>query len=235
MKGNFSFICLLSESINSFGSYKKLCFKSSFNLYFPYETLIILFSASILFKSTTRDPSDMFCIPDRTTFSRSFRVNNPFCFLAISIIWFTAFIVVLQLHRKVITNLANINVFCRYCYIFNRGNSGQHNKYGKYWSYLPILLYFIRFYNYHPSANCTNCEILRLTCRFYFPLQSYSGERTSSTVPLIGFVELTTTFHNFRQVEIGYFINSSAIYLPYPSFPAVSSLHVKFRTRQESR
>jgi len=80
-----------------------------------------------------------------------------------------------------------------------------------------------------------NCELLRLTCRFYFPLQSYSGERTSSTVSLIGLVELTTAFHNFRQAEIGYFINSSAIYLPYPSFPAVSSLHVKFRFRQESR
>jgi hypothetical protein len=30
-------------------------------------------------------------------------------------------------------------------------------------------------------------------------------------------VDLTTTFHNFRQAEIGYFINSSGIYLSYPS------------------
>lgn len=86
MKGNFSFICLLSESMNSLGLYKKSYFKSSFDLYFPYETLMILFSASILFKSTTRELSDMFFIPERTAFSRSFRVNCPFCFLAISII-----------------------------------------------------------------------------------------------------------------------------------------------------
>ncbi len=91
------------------------------------------------------------------------------------------------------------------------------------------------FYNTQYFGILACLAFLRLTCRFYFPLQSYSGERTSSTVPLIGLVELTTAFHNFRQAEIGYFINSSAIYLPYPSFPAVSSLHVKFRSRQESR
>ena len=43
-----------------------------------------------------------------------------------------------------------------------------------------------------------------------------------------GLVDLTTTFRNFHQVLIGYFINPSAIYLSYPSVSTVSWLHVKF-------
>ena len=77
------------------------------------------------------------------------------------------------------------------------------------------------------------------SCRLYFPLQRYCGKGTPSTAMLNSFanglVDLTTTFRNFHQVLIGYFINPSAIYLSYPSVSTVSWLHVKFRSRQESR
>ena len=72
--------------MNSLGIYINSCFKSSFNLYFPYETLMILFSASIPSISITRDLYDMFFIPERTLFSKSLRMNSTPYFLAISII-----------------------------------------------------------------------------------------------------------------------------------------------------
>mgnify|MGYP000857032773 CR=1 FL=1 len=93
------------------------------------------------------------------------------------------------------------------------------------WTYRSIFIEisFLFFFisSYTRFISFTSCCNHQLTCRLYFPLQRYCGEGTPSTAPPIGsanrLVDLTTTFHNFRPTEIGYFINSLAIYLSYPS------------------
>lgn len=103
------------------------------------------------------------------------------------------------------------------------------------------LLFLIWYKFIAPYTGCA-LQIMNSSgssCRLYFPLQRYCGKGTPSTAMLNSFanglVDLTTTFRNFHQVLIGYFINPSAIYLSYPSVSTVSWLHVKFRSRQESR
>lgn len=95
--------------------------------------------------------------------------------------------------------------------------------------YLPIIAVLLVTYNEHLRlilpALFSFAKVLRRGNAKY----RYAGRSAN------GLVDLTTTFRNFHQVLIGYFINSSAIYLSYPSVSTVSWLHVKFRSRQESR
>lgn len=121
-----------------------------------------------------------------------------------------------------ITIPSNIERICRICYILSYCTILTF--------YLPIIAVLLVTYNKllrpHLVGSiflCKGTAVRERQVPLFLP------------APLMDLVDLTTTFRNFRQAEIGYFINSSAIYLSYPSVSSVFELHVKFRSRQESR
>lgn len=114
-----------------------------------------------------------------------------------------------------ITTLSNTEGICRSCYTLCCFTVPT--------IYLPIIAVLLVTYD----------ELLRLhlASLFSFAKVLRRGNARCRYAGLLanGLVDLTTTFRNFHHVLIGYFTNSSAIYLSYSSVSTVSWLHVKFR------
>lgn len=89
----------------------------------------------------------------------------------------------------------------------------------------PILqLRLFDHYTYFSYRNTMNFSRLILSALFSFAkvLRRGNAKYRYACGLTNALVDLTTTFLNFWQAQIGYFINSSAIYLSYPSVSSVS-------------